>query len=70
MTPDDNTNSITLVDLLLCVIVIVMMRGCYHVGSIAEKVNPEEYSTEPLPDPDPSMNGLHPLGSPFIGYLR
>jgi hypothetical protein len=61
-TPDDSSDTITAQEILLFVIVLVMMRGCYHVGAIAEKVNPEEYATEPLADPDPTANGLHPLG--------
>ena len=59
---DDSSDTITGQELLLFFILLVMMRGCYHVGTIAEKVNPEEYATEPLADPDPTANGLHPLG--------
>ena len=59
---DDSSDTITGQEILLIVILIVTMRGCYHVGTIAEKVSSEEYATEPLADPDPTANGLHPLG--------
>lgn len=67
---NEHESSVSLGELALCIIVIVMMRGCYHVGVIAEKVNPEEYETKPLADPDPTSNGLYPLGSPFIGDVK
>jgi hypothetical protein len=59
---NDSSDSVTGQEILLFFILLVMMRGCYHVGAIAEKVNSEEYATEPLADPDPTANGLHPFG--------
>lgn len=66
---DEQKGDNGLLEILALIAVIVLMRGCYHAGVVAEKLSPESYPGEPhsVPDPDPTMNGLYPLGSPFIG---
>jgi len=39
----ENRYDLSGLEILAFVAVIVMMRGCYHAGVIAEKVNPGAY---------------------------
>lgn len=47
MNPENNgTVNLSGVEIMLIIISLVLMRGCYHIGVVAEKCNPEAYATD------------------------
>lgn len=47
MSNSHETIDFPMAEILLFIICIVLMRGCYHQGRIADKVSPETSDNEP-----------------------
>jgi hypothetical protein len=53
----ENRYDMSGIEIIAVIATIVMMRGCYHCGVIAEKVSPETYKSEKPYENNPTANG-------------
>lgn len=65
----ENRYDMSGLEIMSLIAVVVLMRGCWHVGVIAEKVSPEAYKAEAETENNTTANGawINGFGIPPAG---